>query len=63
MITITKNQTVPEHPDLEVFSPSGEYNDSDLILCSKIGESEPCAQFEARFIKFGNSAYDGEIIV
>lgn len=63
MITITKNQKVPEYDDLEVVSESGDYNDSDLILCAKIGETEAVAQFEAKFIKYGNSAYDGEIII
>ena len=63
MITITKNQRVLEHDDLEVVSETGDYNDTDLILCAKIGETEAIAQFEAKFIKYGNSAYDGEIII
>jgi hypothetical protein len=63
MISILKKQSVPEHPELEVVSDTGGYNDTDLILCAKVGETEAVAQFEAKFIKYGNSAYDGEIII
>jgi hypothetical protein len=57
MITITKGQSVPENEGYEVYSPTGEYNESDYILVNKIGEEEPTMQFEAKFIHFGGEAY------
>ena len=58
MITITKGQEVPENPTLEVLSPTGEYELTDLIECSLIGINEPVAVFEARFILLGAGAYN-----
>lgn len=58
MITITKGQEVPENPTLEVLSPTGEYELTDLIDCAVIGTTEPVATFEARFILLGAGAYN-----
>jgi len=62
MVTITKGQSVPENPELEVLSPSGDYDENDLIECAKIGEQVAFCSFEAQFIANGHTAYDEQII-
>lgn len=55
MISIQKNQTIPEHPDLRVLSSSGDYGDNDLIECSTLDNPDfaLCA-FSSSYIKYGN---------
>ena len=55
MISIQKNQTIPEHPDLRVLYSSGDYGDNDLIECSTIDNPDfaLCA-FSSSYIKYGN---------
>lgn len=62
MITITQGQTLKDNQDLKVFSESGDYDENDLILCGKLEDTEPTAQFEAQYIVNGNGAYDENII-
>lgn len=51
MITLTKGQDIPEFPELELLSESGYYDENDLVIACKKGESEPFAQFEAQYVK------------
>lgn len=62
MITITKGQSPKDNPELEVLSPSGDYDENDLIQCAKIGETEAFCQFEAQYIVNGNAVYDENAI-
>lgn len=62
MITITKGQNPKDNPELEVLSPSGDYDENDLIECTKVGESEAFCIFEAQYIVNGNQAYDEQVI-
>lgn len=62
MITITKGQNPKDNPELEVLSPSGDYDENDPIECAKIGETEAFCIFEAQYIVNGHSAYDEQII-
>lgn len=57
MITITKGQVLKDNADLEVFSPSGSYDENDLIQCTEIGGSVPICAYEAVYIERGNEAY------
>ena len=58
MVTIKKGQKVPE-TNFVVFSDSGEYDESDLILCGEKGAKEPVAQYEARYVASGAEVYQG----
>lgn len=62
MITLTKGQILKDNPDLEVFSPSGDYDENDLILCAEIGGTEVKCQFEAVYVQNGNQAYDQSVM-
>lgn len=62
MITITKGQNPKDNPELEVLSPSGDYDENDLIECAKIGETEAFCAYEAQYIVNGHMAYDEQII-
>jgi len=57
MITITKGQILKDNPELEVVSPSGEYEDVDIIQCAYIGDETPICGFEARYVEQGNIIY------
>lgn len=61
MIRITKRASVPSLPDLIVESESGEYADTDLILCAqKDTPNVPVAQYQAQFIHYGEMVYQFE---
>lgn len=62
MITLTQGQQLKDNQDLFVLSPSGDYDENDLILCAPEGATEATCQFEAQYVKNGNSAYDNTII-
>lgn len=62
MITLTKGQLLKENPELEVLSPSGNYDENDLIECAKVGETEVFCIFEAQYVANGNGAYDESVI-
>lgn len=57
MITITYKQNPIDNPELEVVSPTGEYEETDIIQCAYVGETEPVCGFEARYILEGNATY------
>lgn len=57
MITITQGQQPVDNPELVVVSPTGEYEDSDIIQCAYVGDVKPVCGFEARYIELGNSIY------
>lgn len=57
MITITKGQVLKDNADLEVFSPSGDYDENDLIQCAYIGGDEAICAYEAVYIERGNEVY------
>ncbi len=58
MIHITKGQSVPEHPELRVYSDTGDYEDTDLINCYKIGKPNSAfCGFEASYIGYGGMVY------
>lgn len=58
MYTITKGQAVQDMEGYEVYSPTGDYQPSDMVLVTKVGEDLPTMQFEAKFIVLGNEAYN-----
>lgn len=61
MITITKGDSVPGLPDLMVSSASGDYADTDLILCArKDAPGFDTAMFQAQFIRYGEVVYQHE---
>jgi hypothetical protein len=58
MIHIEKNQPVPEHPELIVFSPTGDYDDNALIECATTEQpSVAFCGFAASFVKYGGFVY------
>lgn len=62
MVTITQGQHPKDNPELEVLSPSGDYDENDLIECGKNGEGLAHCVFEAQYIVNGNQAYDQTVI-
>jgi hypothetical protein len=58
MITITKGQRVADYPNLFVVSPSGTYNEEDLIVCAEDDmPGTPSCMFQAQLVAFGNIVY------
>lgn len=57
-VTLTKWQDIPEFPELELLSDSGTYDANTLVFACKKWETEAFAQFEAQFVKNGNSVYE-----
>lgn len=55
MIHIEQQQKVPEHPELQVLAPTGDYSDTDLIECAMLDNPTfaLCA-FTAPYIAYGN---------
>lgn len=56
LLTITKGQAVPEHPELEVFE-GGQFDPEALVYCNKIGEDTAFAAFQAKFVVGGGDVY------
>lgn len=57
-VRIYKDQSIPENPDLFVFSPTGDYGPFDLIGTYQKGT--PGVQFsslQAQYVKFGGVVY------
>lgn len=61
MVTLTKWQDIPEFPELELLSESGDFDENDLVLACKKWETEPFSQFEAQFVKNWHTAYTTNI--
>lgn len=58
MITITNKLTITDGPSLVLYSPAGDYQDTDLILYADEQEpGTPIAQFQAQFVKYGPVVY------
>ncbi len=58
MIEITQHAFVPNHPDMMVYSPSGNYDVEDLIECYKAGDpSKSICAFQAQCVKYGDGIY------
>jgi len=59
MITLNKEDKLFNEPNLEVYE-SGEYQDDDLVLVNKVGESIPIYQYIAYYIKYGDYKKEDE---
>ncbi len=58
MVTITSNLPIAENETLRVYSPEGDYADTDLILCADVRDvATPVAMLQAQFIKYGGIVY------
>lgn len=58
MIHIQKDQEIPENENIRVFSPTGDYNDTDLIEYYSVEDPAiPQGAFHAQFIKYGGIVY------
>lgn len=58
MIHIQKDQTIPENENIRVFSPTGDYNDTDLIeYYSAEDPTIPQGAYHAQFVKYGGLVY------
>lgn len=58
MIYIEKNQKIAENENVRVYSPSGEYQDNDLIEVYDISSPEIVAgAFAAQYIRYGGIVY------
>lgn len=58
MIHIEKNQEVFGAPNLRVSSPTGDYDDTDLIEFYDISKNQtPPGAFQAQCVKYGNLVY------
>lgn len=61
MTPITKNEQVADMKDLVVLTDSGEYADTDLILCASTdAPTIAIAQYQAQFVKYGEMVYQFE---
>lgn len=58
MVTVTKTLPIAENPNLAIYSPEGDYADTDLILCEeKNGPGIATAQLQAQYLKYGPVVY------
>lgn len=58
MIHLERGQILIEDPELVVYDATGDYEDSDLIVCAKItSPDEPFSKCEAKYIAYGNMVY------
>ena len=58
MVHIEKSQKVPQNENLIVFSPSGDYDEDQLIECCEINNpSVAIGAYQAQFIKYGGVVY------
>lgn len=58
MIHIEKNQKITENDNLRVYSPTGDYQDNDLIEVYDISNPEIIAgAFAAQYIRYGGIVY------
>lgn len=58
MVKIIKGQSPKDNPELEIISPSGDYDENDLVMCALIGQTEPFCSFEAQYVANGHTVYD-----
>ena len=58
MVHIEKLQKVPQNENLIVFSPSGDYDEDQLIECCEINNpGVAIGAYQAQFIKYGGLVY------
>jgi hypothetical protein len=58
MIHIEKDQAIAENENIKVLSPTGDYNDTDLIEYYSVEEPEVAqGAYHAQFIKYGGIVY------
>ena len=58
MIHIEKEQKIAENENIIVYSPSGDYNDFDLIeYCQIDNPNVALGAFQAQFVKYGGLVY------
>lgn len=58
MINLQQGQSVAERDDLVVYESTGEYNDTDMVICALAETpSEPYCRLEAQFIAYGGLVY------
>lgn len=61
MISLSRGDAVAGLSDLIVSSPSGEYADTDLILCARKDTPDfDTAMYQAQFIRYGEVVYQHE---
>jgi hypothetical protein len=52
MVTVTENMDIAGDPNLTVYSPTGDYADTDLILCAdKKNPGLPIVQLQAQYLR------------
>lgn len=58
MVHIEKGQKIPQNEDLIVYSPTGDYDEEQLIECGTISQPDfaVCA-YQAQFVKYGSIVY------
>lgn len=58
-VKITKDQIVPENPELAVLDDTGTYEENELITVYQVEDTDkkPYSKFEARFIAVGGDIY------
>lgn len=58
MIYLEQGQKVTDRPDLVVYEPTGERNDTDMVICAETkNPSEPFCWLEAQYIAYGGVVY------
>lgn len=58
MIYLENGQGLLDNPEYVVCDISGEYNDTDLVICAKIEyPSDPYSKFEAQYVAYGSMVY------
>jgi hypothetical protein len=58
MVTVTENMDIAGDPNLTVYSPTGDYADTDLILCAdKKNPGLPIVQLQAQYLRYGPIVY------
>lgn len=58
MIYLEQGQKVLDRPELVVYEPTGERNDTDMVICAEAkNPSEPFCWLEAQYIAYGGVVY------
>lgn len=58
MIYLEQGQKVLDRPELVVYEPTGERNDTDMVICAEAkNPGEPFCWLEAQYIAYGGVVY------
>ncbi len=58
MIDLTQGDTLYDRSDLVIASPTGSYEDIDLILCATVDNPTfPICMFQAQYVRYGGQVY------